>query len=290
MEEGQKQWFIHCFLRLSGSQVMPGTEMSQIQALPPRSARSGRDTAMTTLHCWRTHRHSADSLTSHFFAGHSFRKSRYQAGVFQHFCCISWLLTLFASHLVFLELFTYLFFWIGITFPGINIQEVQTRRQRQVSLPLLPLATQTPSSRVFSSPPCVLLETVYAFIKQAGVYTSPWLFCTNQSLLYAWWSMIFVPHCLLEIGFRQSVPVLAAILYFFILFLQLHCVPLCGSDEWCYWFSTNGHLASRFSGLQALLLWTFSYICYFSHMWGSLQILNNLFLSTQLCIKWKQES
>lgn len=80
------------------------------------------------------------------------------------------------------------------------------------------------------SPPCVLLETVYAFLKQAGVCASPWLFCTNQSLLYSWCSMIFVHHCLLEIGFRQSVPVPAAVLYFFILFLQLHCVPLCGSD------------------------------------------------------------
>lgn len=113
-----------------------------------------------------------------------------------------------------------------------NKHSGSTNKETETGLPATPApATQTPSSRVFSSPPCVLLETVYAFIKQAGVYTSPWLFCTNQRLLYAWWSMIFVPHCLLEIGFRQSVPVLAAILYFFILFLQLHCVPLCGSDE-----------------------------------------------------------
>lgn len=71
---------------------------------------------------WRGHSHDNRALLEDpqakcrlpapptFLLGISFRKSRDQAGVFQHFCCISWLLTLFASHLVFLELFTYLFF------------------------------------------------------------------------------------------------------------------------------------------------------------------------------------
>lgn len=82
---------------------------------------------------------------------------------------------------------------------------------------------------------------------------------------------------------------LGATLCFFILFLWLHCVALCSSDRWCDWFSANSCLAFSFSVPQAVLLWTSSYICVISHTYEDIcRSWDNLFLSTQLWVKWKQ--
>lgn len=121
-----------------------------------------------------------------------------------------------------------------------------------------------------------LVETLYPFIKQAGVDTTPWLFYTNRSLLHARCFCFFSP--VLSYRFVQAQHPHS---WGYIVWLWQMMLPVL--YHWLLGLQT-------FRGLCRVVVSILMYACFLTHVRLSADSLDSLFLSMQLHVQRKQEN
>lgn len=121
-----------------------------------------------------------------------------------------------------------------------------------------------------------LVETLYPFIKQAGVDTTPWLFYTNRSLLHARCSCFFSP--VLSYRFVQAQHPHS---WGYIVWLWQMMLPVL--YHWLLGLQT-------FRGLCRVVVSILMYACFLTHVRLSADSLDSLFLFMQLHVQRKQEN